>query len=125
MQCNYNNNHTALSRVLRKNMTPEEKHLWYDLLKRLPVTVNRKKTIGDFIVDFYIASARLVIEIDGRQHNSPEHADADRKRDYDLRKLGNTVLRYSNRDIRERFSAVCEDILRHLGLSYEDLKPTK
>ena len=43
MQYNYNNNHTALSRVLRKNMTPEEKHLWYDLLKRLPVTVNRKK----------------------------------------------------------------------------------
>ena len=125
MQYNYNNNHTALSRVLRKNMTPEEKHLWYDLLKRLPVTVNRQKTIGDYIVDFYVASARLVIEIDGRQHNSPEHAEADRKRDFDLCKLGNTVLRYSNRDIRERFSVVCEDILRHLGLSYEDLKPTK
>ena len=125
MQYNYNKNHTALSRVLRKNMTPEEKHLWYDLLKRLPVTVNRQKTIGDFIVDFYIASARLVIEIDGQQHNSSEHTEADRKRDFDLYKLGNTVLRYSNRDIRERFSVVCEDILRHLGLSYEDLKPKK
>ena len=125
MQYNYNKNHTSLSKTLRKNMTPEEKHLWYDLLKRLTVTVNRQKTIGDFIVDFYIASARLVIEIDGRQHNSPEHAEADRKRDFDLCKLGNTVLRYSNRDIRERFSVVCEDILRHLGLSYEDLKPTK
>ena len=125
MQYNYNKNHTSLSKTLRKNMTPEEKHLWYDLLKRLPVTVNRQKTIGDFIVDFYIASARLVIEIDGQQHNSSEHAEADRKRDYDLYKLGNTVLRYSNRDIRERFSVVCEDILRHLGLSYEDLKPKK
>ena len=125
MQYNYNKNHTFLSKTLRKNMTPEEKHLWYDLLKRLPVTVNRQKTIGDYIVDFYVASARLVIEIDGRQHNSPEHAEADRKRDFDLCKLGNTVLRYSNRDIRERFSAVCEDILRHLGLTYENLKPTK
>ena len=125
MQYNYNKNHTSLSKTLRKNMTPEEKHLWYDLLKRLPVTVNRQKTIGDFIVDFYIASARLVIEIDGQQHNSPEHAEADRKRDFDLCKLGNTVLRYSNRDIRERFSVVCEDILRHLGLSYEDLSPKK
>ena len=49
-------------------MTPEEKHLWYDFLKKLPITVNRQKSIGNYIVDFYISSADLVIEIDGAQH---------------------------------------------------------
>ena len=125
MQYNYNKMHTPISQALRKNMTPEERHIWYDFLKRLPMTVNRQKTIGDFIVDFYIASARLVIEIDGQQHTSSEHAEADRKRDFDLCKLGNTVLRYSNHDIRNHFSMVCEDIMKHLHITYEDLKPKR
>ena len=119
----YNTSLTKYAQELRKNMTPEESRIWYDFLKRLPMTVNRQKTIGNFIVDFYIASARLVIEIDGKQHNSPQQAEEDQKRDFDLRKLGNTVLRYSNHDIRNHFSMVCEDIMRHLDVSYDDLKP--
>jgi len=123
MQYNYNKKNIPLAQTLRKNMTPEESGIWYDFLKRLPMTVNRQKTIGNLIVDFYIASARLVIEIDGKQHNSPQQAEKDQKRDFDLRKLGNTVLRYSNHDIRNHFSMVCEDIMRHLDVSYDDLKP--
>ena len=125
MQYNYNRNRIPNAQILRKNMTPEENHLWYDFLKRLPITVNRQKNIGDYIVDFYIASARLVIEIDGRQHKLPEHREADEKRDFELCKLGNRVVRYSNEDIRNRFSAVCEDILRHCGLQANELKPLK
>ena len=106
-------------------MTPEEKHLWYDFLKRLPVTVNRQKNIGDYIVDFYISSADIVIEIDGRQHTLPEHREADKKRDDDMRMLGNVVLRYTNVDIHERFNAVCEDIMKHMGIGIQDLKPKK
>ena len=125
MQYNYNRDLTANARKLRKNMTPEEKHLWYDFLKRLPVTVNRQKNIGDYIVDFYIAGARLVIEIDGRQHRLPEHRATDEKRDFELRQLGNRVLRYTNEDIQMRFEAVCLDILQQCGLTMDMLKPVK
>ena len=119
---NYNKKLVANSRSLRKNMTDEEKHLWYDFLKRLPVTVNRQKNIGNYIVDFFIASKRIVIEIDGAQHLMQENKEADIKRDADLRALGVTVLRYSNVDINGKFNTVCEDILSHLGLSASDLK---
>ena len=125
MSYNYNKKYISNAQYLRKNMTPEEKHLWYDFLKRLPVTVNRQKNIGNYIVDFYISSACVVIEIDGRQHKLTEHREADKERDDDLRLLGNTVLRYSNEDIHERFNAVCQDILKHIGIGMQDLKPRK
>ena len=125
MKYNYNKSLVSNAQDLRKNMTPEEKHLWYDFLKRLPMTVNRQKNIGNYIVDFYISSADLVIEIDGRQHKLPEHREADKKRDDDMKMLGNTVLRYSNEDIHERFNAVCEDIMKHIGIGMQDLKPRK
>ena len=103
-------------------MTVEEKHLWYDFLKKLPVTVNRQKNIGNYIVDFFIASGRVVIEIDGRQHGLIENKENDRKRDADLNNLWITVLRYKNADINTRFNVVCEDVLKHIGLSASDLK---
>ena len=59
---------TGFSQKLRKYMTKEERHLWYDYLKRLPVTVNRQKVIGEYIVDFYVSEARIIIELDGSQH---------------------------------------------------------
>ena len=106
-------------------MTPEEKHLWYDFLKRLPVTVNRQKNIGNYVVDFYIASARIVIELDGSYHNLPSNKIADAERDAELEKLYIKVLRYRNIDVNRNFDAVCNDILKHLGLTLNDLKPIK
>ena len=103
-------------------MTPEEKHLWYDFLKNLPLTVNRQKNIGNFIVDFYIASKSVVIEIDGRQHEVLEHNEKDTERDYELSKLGIKVLRYTNKSINKNFCDVCEDILTHLGLTWRDVR---
>ena len=78
---NYNKKLIGTAQALRKRMTPEEKHLWYDFLKRLPVTVNRQKNIGNYVVDFYIASARIVIELDGIYHNLPSNKAADAERD--------------------------------------------
>ena len=98
-------------------MTKEERRLWYDFLKHLPVTVNRQKVIGPYIVEFYCASAGLVIELDGSQHYEDEGAASDRERDHVLSLLGITVVRYSNDDINRNFDGVCEDILRRLELT--------
>lgn len=118
----YNKKLVHNAQALRKNMTPEEKHLWYDFLRKLPVTVKRQKNIENYIVDFYIATGKIAIEIDGIQHTAPEHLAADAARDEALGNWGITVLRYSNADIRDRFHTVAEDILQHLGFNAADLK---
>ena len=105
---------SANARVLRKNMTKEESHLWYDFLKGLPVMVHRQKVIGNYIVDFYIADAKIVIELDGSQHYGFAGKHADEIRDAYLNSLGLTVLRYSNADINQRFQSVCADIWNRL-----------
>ena len=102
------------AKVLRRNMTKEERHLWYDFLKGLPMMVHRQKVIGNYIVDFYIAEAKLVIEQDGSQHFEDAGKQADAVRDAYLNSVGLTVLRYSNADVNQRFRGVCEDILNHL-----------
>ena len=122
MPYDYNKSLTGNSKVLRKNMTPEEKHLWYNFLKLLPITVNRQKIIGSYIVDFYIHSKKLVIELDGRQHTSIEHKVKDEIRDKYLSDNGLTVLRYDNKAVNNEFSFVCEDILKHLELDFSSLK---
>ncbi len=108
---------TDNARLLRKNMTKEERHLWYDFLKNLSVTVNRQKVIGRYIVDFYIASFKLVIELDGSQHYEKGQMEEDIIRDEYLNELGIRVLRYSNSDIKRNFDGVCRDILGVLNTS--------
>ena len=117
----YDKNLKSVAQHLRREMTPEEKHLWYDFLKKLPVTVKRQKTVNRYILDFYIASAKLAIEIDGRQHKTREHIAEDAERDMTLSDMGVTVLRYSNEDIKKRFNTVKNDILYRLGLKASDL----
>ena len=118
----YNKKLVSNARTLRKNMTPEEKHLWYDFLKRLPFNVRRQHNIENYIVDFYIAEKKIVIEVDGRQHLLPEHKEADEQRDATMSSWGIVVLRYPNDSIRNNFNAVAEDILKHLGMDHSDLK---
>ena len=94
-------------------MTAQERHLWYDFLKTLPFPVHRQKVIGPYIVDFYCARCKTVIEIDGTQHYLTEGERADKKRDAFLSSQGISVLRYSNAQIEKDFSSVCQDILQH------------
>lgn len=105
----------SAAQKLRRDMTREERRLWYDFLKTLPINAHRQKVIGPYIVDFYLSRADLVIELDGSQHYEPEHRQLDRERDAYLTSLGLTVLRYSNQDIHENFPAVCQDILTHIS----------
>lgn len=105
-----NSDLTGISKTLIKNMTDEEKHLWYDFLKELPITINRQKVIGNYIVDFYCAQKKIVIEIDGWQHYEKEGLIKDRQRDEFLKSLGIKVLRYTNIELHKNFKNVCEDI---------------
>ena len=107
---------TANARDLRKNMTKEERHLWYDFLRDLPIRVHRQKVIGRYIVDFYIAEQKLVIELDGSQHYEEPVLCKDAQRDAYLQALGITVVRYSNADVNQRFREVCQDICYRLKL---------
>lgn len=118
----YNKSLVENAQVLRKDMTPEERHIWYDFLKYLPQTVKRQYNIGNYILDFYIAKYKIAIEIDGSQHLEPENMKADEKRDEFLLENGITVLRYANKEINSNFTNVCSDILKNLGMTFEDLK---
>ena len=108
---------TPNAKNLRKNMTKEERHLWYDFLKTLPITIHRQKVIGNYIVDFYCASAKIVIELDGSQHYKDKGLESDVIRDEYLKSLGLRVLRYSNLDVNKNFEGVCMDILKYIPTS--------
>ncbi|MBQ8393392.1 MAG: DUF559 domain-containing protein [Clostridia bacterium] len=106
-----NKNLTVYSKKLRNEMTREEKHLWYDFLKKLPFDVKRQKVIGKYIVDFYIPKYKIIIELDGIQHYTEEHIEIDTERDEYMRSKEMLVLRYPNSDINKRFEYVCADIV--------------
>lgn len=98
------------SQILRKQMTKEEKRLWYDFLKDLSVPFYRQRVMGQYIVDFCCPSKKLVIELDGSQHYEDDAKQKDEERDKKLAEMGYTVKRYSNLDINKRFNEVCADI---------------
>jgi very-short-patch-repair endonuclease len=106
----YNKANIPLAKVLRKNMTPWERKLWYDFLKEYPIRFQRQKTIGNYIVDFYCAKARLVIELDGGGHYTKEQTEKDDLRTKDLVAANLTVVRICNLDIDRNFRGVCEYI---------------
>ena len=110
-----NENLTGNAQKLRREMTKEERHVWYDFLKQLPESFNRQKVIGRYIVDFYCAEKRLVVELDGSQHYETNGIHEDIERDKYLQNKGLTVLRYSNLEVNKNFQGVCTDILNHLN----------
>ena len=115
----YNGDYKPLSQKLRREMTSQEKHLWYDFLKPHPVTFRRQKQFGHYIVDFYCASAKLVVELDGSQHYEPEGKQCDADRDRYLSSLGLTMLRFSNADVDRHFDGVCAAIDRAVRNAFE------
>ena len=110
MQSKYNKQLVPLAKQLRKDMTKEERHLWYDFLRTYPILFSRQTVLGKYIADFYSAEAKLVIELDGSQHYEKENAEKDAERTaflegYDLR-----VIRIPNNDVIRNFGGVCEYI---------------
>ena len=110
MQRKHNPKLSANARVLRKDMTPEERHLWYDFLRLYPVRFLRQKVIDAYIVDFYCSRARLVIELDGSQHYEEKGLLKDKIRTGKIENRTLTVLRIPNNEINQNFEGVCEYI---------------
>ena len=110
MDRKHNEKIVPTARMLRKNMTKEERHLWYDFLRDYPVRFSRQKVLGKYIVDFYCAKADLVIELDGSQHYTDEGKAYDAERTSILEKYGLSIMRFSSNDIDNKFQAVCNMI---------------
>ena len=98
------------ARRLRREMTPHERKLWYLFLREYPVKVYKQRIIGRFVVDFYCASAKLVIELDGSQHYEAQGIAYDLERSAFLEAHGLKVLRFTNREVDRDFCGVCEKI---------------
>ncbi len=108
----YNKKNIPLARVLRKDMTPWERKLWYLFLSKYPVRFQRQKAVGDYIADFYCAKAGLILELDGGGHFTEEQRLRDMERTAALNALGLRVIRFTNLDIDRNFDGVCEYIDR-------------
>lgn len=115
MSKEYNRENISRARELRKNMTPQEKKLWYDFLRVHEMRFQRQKCVGGFVADFYCHKAKLVIEIDGAQHYTPEGRKADEFRTEILEEFGLTVIRFTNGQVNENFRGVCEYINKIVG----------
>ena len=110
MSLPYKHNLISKAKVLRKNMTPQERHLWYDFLKSYPVRFQRQKAIGSYIADFYCYKASLIVEVDGSQHFTPKGLVRDCYRTEQLEEYDILVIRFSNYDVNTNFYGVCSYI---------------
>lgn len=106
-----NSNSIKNARVLRKNMTKEEKHLWYDFLNTYRPKFIRQHVAGNYILDFYCPKLRIAIELDGSQHYEEKSIEYDSKRIEFLNGEGITVLRFTNSEVNTRFREICESII--------------
>ena len=116
-----NNNLLEIARLLRKNMTEQENHLWYDFLQHYPIKIYKQRIIDDFVADFYCHQARLVIELDGSQHYTPEGKKYDAFRTEIMERYGIEVIRFLNRDIDNNFEGVCYVIDKTIKRRIEEL----
>jgi len=104
----------ARARELRHNPTPAERHAWTLLRNRgiLGLKFRRQHVLHGFIVDFYCASERIVIELEGDVHDTAAQRDYDHARVGLLRAAGYRVIRVRNRDVsREHLEGVLREAL--------------
>lgn len=110
MERKHNKALVPAAKQLRKNMTREERHLWYDFLRGYPVRFSRQKVLGKYIVDFYCAAAKIVVELDGSQHFEKKGLEYDAARTDFLSQYGLSVIRIPNDEVNQNFDGVCEYI---------------
>ncbi len=101
---------------MRSDMTKEEVKLWNLLrAKRFQgLKFRRQALIGNYIADFVCTEKRLIIELDGGQHNEPQNIEDDRLRTEYLESKGYKVLRFWNNEVWDNIEGVCEEIKKHI-----------
>ena len=122
MDRKHNKKIVPFAKELRKNMTKEERHLWYDFLRSYSIKFTRQKVLGKYIADFYCSKANLVIELDGSQHYEDENLISDEKRTAYLEQYGITVIRISNLDVLKNFDGVCKYLDNEVKQSLSQLR---
>ena len=110
MERKHNSKIVPVAKMLRKNMTKEERHLWYDYLRTHPARFSRQKVLGKYIADFYSAQARLVVELDGGGHYTEEAKQYDNERTAFLKAYGLRIIRIPNNEVNCNFRGVCDYI---------------
>lgn len=119
---NRNNRLLGFAKAMRKNMTKEERHLWYDFLRYCTPRFRRQEIIGNYIADFYCHEAKLIIELDGSQHLDADALIYEKQRTSYFHSLGIRVVRYYNTDVVNNYEGVCQHIL--MLLNADDLHPS-
>ena len=122
MQYKHNKQLVPLAKQLRKEMTKEERHLWYDFLRTYPIRFARQKVLGEYIADFYCAQAKIVIELDGSQHYDKNNLDRDTERTSFLESYGLKIIRIPNNKVSSNFQGVCEYIDHTVKQSLSQLR---
>nr|WP_299170233.1 DUF559 domain-containing protein [uncultured Allomuricauda sp.] len=115
MKRHNNPNLKSYRKELRQSLTPAEAYLWKQLQKKKLSgrKFRRQHSIDCFIVDFYCASEKLVIELDGQIHMNPTVEEKDLKRTQYLENLGFTVIRFENKMVFENLPSVLNEIQEH------------
>ena len=122
MQSKHNKQLVPFAKKLRKEMTKEERHLWYDFLRTHPSRFSRQKVLGKYIADFYSAKAKLIIELDGSQHYEDINIEKDTDRTSFLEGYGLKVIRIPNNEVNRNFHEVCEYIDFEIKQSLSQLR---
>ena len=122
MEYRHNKKLVGFSKQLRKNMTKEERHLWYDFLRGYDIRFLRQKVFGKYIVDFYCPKAKIVVELDGSQHYAPMGIEKDTERTIFLEQYSVTVIRIPNNEVMCNFRGVCEYIDLQVRQSLSQLR---
>ena len=122
MQPKHNKKLVPFAKQLRKEMTKEERHLWYDFLRMHPARFSRQKVLGKYIADFYSAKAKLVIELDGSQHYEEKEIEKDTQRTAFLESYGLKIIRIPNNEVSCNFCGVCEYIDAAVSQSLSQLR---
>lgn len=104
-----------IRRNLRQEDTEAEDFLWQHIRNRKlnQLKFNRQHSIGNYIVDFYCASKRLIIELDGKVHSIPDQKQKDIVRDENLKEMNFKILRFSNDEVLLTVNLVKEEIIKH------------